>query len=43
MLKITIQNYQTKEKTLYQDFDFEFPDHELFCFFALMEAEKQPS
>ena len=26
--------YQTKEKTLYQDFDFEFPDHELFCIFG---------
>ena len=34
MLKLTIQNYQTKEKTLYQDFDFEFPDHGLFCIFG---------
>ena len=34
MLKLTIQNYQTKEKTLYQDFEFEFPDHGLFCIFG---------
>lgn len=34
MIKLTIQNYQTKEKTLYQDFDFEFPDHGLFCIFG---------
>ena len=34
MIKLTIQNYQTKEKTLYQDFDFEFPDHGLFCIYG---------
>ena len=43
MLKLTIQNYQTKEKTHYQDFDFEFTDQGCFVFLALMEAEKQPS
>ena len=43
MIKLTIQNYQTKEKTLYQDFDFEFPNHGLFCIFGPNESGKKPS